>query len=41
MSTALIPANTIHSATHATKGATKVISTCIVEKGKPLATVAK
>jgi len=29
------------SATHATKGSTKDISTYIVEKGKPLATFAK
>ena len=34
----LIPAGTIHKATNSGKVATKVLSTYVVEKGKPLAT---
>ena len=36
----LIPAGTIHNATNTGTGAAKVLSTYIVEKGKPLATPA-
>ncbi|HEX3474023.1 MAG TPA: cupin domain-containing protein [Kofleriaceae bacterium] len=36
-----IPANTVHSGKNTSKGKTVVISTYIVEKGKPLATPVK
>ena len=36
-----IPANTVHAGKNASKGKAVVISTYIVEKGKPLATPAK
>jgi mannose-6-phosphate isomerase-like protein (cupin superfamily) len=36
----LVPAGTIHNATNTGAGPAKVLSTYIVEKGKPLATPA-
>lgn len=36
-----IPANTVHNATNSTTSPVAIISTYIVEKGKPLATPAK
>jgi len=36
--TFLIPSGTIHNATNKGSGATKILATYIVEKGKPLAT---
>jgi quercetin dioxygenase-like cupin family protein len=39
--TFFVPAGTVHSAKNASKAAAVVISTYVVEKGKPLATPAK
>jgi len=36
-----VPAETIHAAKNAASGQTKVLSTYVVEKGKPLATMVK
>lgn len=36
-----IPANTVHNATNGTTSSVSIISTYVVEKGKPLATPAK
>lgn len=36
-----IPANTVHQAKNTGKGGAKVLSTYVVEKGKPLSTPAK
>ncbi len=37
----VVPAGTVHGATNRTTGRTRVLSTYVVEKGKPLATPAK
>jgi len=39
--TFFIPAGTVHSGKNDTKGATLVLSTYVVEKGKPLSTMVK
>ncbi len=37
----VVPAGTVHGATNKTSGRTRILSTYIVEKGKPLATPAR